>query len=64
MKLSAELMLWIEIGSVSLIVLGAHDHAGIRFGLHLDLDQFRLKGVSLSSLGPALVLVDVQLRGV
>ncbi len=54
-KLSAELMLWIEAGSVSLIlivlvVLMAH------FGLHLDVDQFRMKGTSLSSLGPALVL--------
>jgi amino acid transporter len=27
-----------------------------RFGLQLDLDQFRLKGVTVSSLGPALVL--------
>lgn len=54
-KLSAELMLWIEVASVSLIlivliVLMAH------FGLHIDKDQFRLKGTSLSSLGPALVL--------
>jgi amino acid transporter len=54
-KLSAELMLWIEVVSVSLIlivllVLMAH------FGLQLDVDQFRLKGVHISSLGPALVL--------
>jgi amino acid transporter len=54
-KLSAELMLWIEVTSVSLIliilvVLMVH------FGLHFDVDQFRLKGVTLSSLGPALVL--------
>jgi amino acid transporter len=54
-KLSAELMLWIEVVSVSLIlivllVLVFH------FGLQFDLDQFRLKGVTLSSLGPALVL--------
>ena len=59
-KLSAELMLWIEVGSVSLIVL-VLAVMPIRFGLHIDLDQFRLKGVSLSSLGPALVLLDVQL---
>ena len=26
------------------------------FGFQLDLDQFRLKGVSISALGPALVL--------
>jgi amino acid transporter len=54
-KLSAELMLWIEVISVSLIlivlvVLVFH------FGFQFDLDQFRLKGVTLSSLGPALVL--------
>ena len=54
-KLSAELMLWIEVVSVSLIlivllVLVSH------FGFQFDLDQFRLKGVTLSSLGPALVL--------
>jgi amino acid transporter len=54
-RLSAELMLWIEVISVGLIlivllVLVFH------FGLQFDLDQFRLKGVTLSSLGPALVL--------
>ncbi len=54
-KLSAELMLWIEVASVSLIlvillVLVVH------FGFQFDLDQFRLKGVRLSTLGPALVL--------
>ncbi len=54
-KLSAELMLWIEIGSVSLIVL-VLTIMPIRFGLHLDLDQLHLRGASLSSLGPALVL--------
>jgi len=54
-KLSAELMLWIEVGSVSLIVL-VLAIMPIRFGLHLDLDQLHLKGSSLSSLGPALVL--------
>jgi len=54
-KLSAELMLWIEIGSVSLIVL-VLTIMPIRFGLHLDLDQLHLRGASLSALGPALVL--------
>lgn len=54
-KLSAELMLWIEVASVSLIlvvllVLVFH------FGLQFDADQFKLKGAHLSSLGPALVL--------
>ena len=54
-KLSAELMLWIEICSVSLIgvVLTVMP---IHFGFHFDMDQFRLRGVSFSSLGPALVL--------
>lgn len=54
-KLSAEVMLWIEAVSVSLIaiVLAA---LLFRFGLHLDSDQLHLKGVSFSGLGPALVL--------
>jgi amino acid transporter len=54
-KLSAELMLWIEVGSVSLIVL-VLAIMPIRFGLHLDMDQLSLKGAALSALGPALVL--------
>jgi len=54
-KLSAELMLWIEVGSVSLIAI-VLAVLPIRFGLHIDLDQLHLKGVSFSSLGPALVL--------
>lgn len=54
-KLSAELMLWIEVGSVSLIVL-VLTIMPIRFGLHLDMDQLHLKGASFSALGPALVL--------
>jgi amino acid transporter len=54
-KLSAELMLWIEIGSVSLIVL-VLAVMPIRFGLHIDMDQLHLKGASFSALGPALVL--------
>ncbi len=54
-KLSAELMLWIEVISVSLIMVVLLLMLA-RFGLHFDLDQFRLKGVSFSALGPALVL--------
>lgn len=54
-KLSAELMLWIEVGSVSLVVI-VLAIMPIRFGLHLDLDQLHLRGASLSALGPALVL--------
>ncbi len=54
-KLSAELMLWIEVGSVSLIatVLAV---MLVRNGLHIDTDQLHLKSVSFSALGPALVL--------
>lgn len=54
-KLSAELMLWIEVGSVSLIVL-VLAIMPIHFGLHIDMDQLHLKGASFSALGPALVL--------
>ncbi len=54
-KLSAELMLWIEIGSVSLICI-VLTVMPVRFGFHLDMDQFRLRGVSFANLGPALVL--------
>ncbi|WP_348264484.1 APC family permease [Telmatobacter sp. DSM 110680] len=54
-KLSAELMLWIEICSVSLICI-VLTVMPVHFGFHLDMDQFRLRGVSFSSLGPALVL--------
>jgi amino acid transporter len=54
-RLSAELMLWIEAISVTLIVI-LLALLPIHFGLHLDMDQFRLRGASISSLGPALVL--------
>lgn len=54
-KLSAELMLWIEVGSVSLILIVLALML-FRFGLHFDMDQFHLKGVSFAALGPALVL--------
>ena len=61
-KLSAELMLWIEVASVSLIlivllVLIFH------YGLKFDRDQFRLKGAHLSSLGPSLVLAIFSFVG-
>jgi amino acid transporter len=61
-KLSAELMLWIEIASVSfiLIVLIALVY---RFGLQFDRDQFTLKGAHFSSLGPALVLAIFSFVG-
>jgi len=54
-KLSAELMLWIEVISVSLIMM-VLAVMPVRFGFHLDMEQMRLKGVAFSSLGPALVL--------
>jgi amino acid transporter len=54
-KLSAELMLWIEVVSVSLILIVLAVLV-FRFGFQFDMDQFKLKGVHLSALGPALVL--------
>jgi amino acid transporter len=54
-KLSAEMMLWIEIVSVSLILI-VLAFMVVRFGLQFDMDQFRLKGASISALGQALVL--------
>ena len=61
-KLSANLMLWIESASVGLILvllalMLAH------FGLHLDLDQLRLKGALIATLGPALVLSMLSFVG-
>jgi amino acid transporter len=54
-KLSAELMLWIEVVSVSLILIVLAVLV-FRFGFQIDLDQVKLKGVTVSALGPALVL--------
>ena len=61
-KLSAEMMLWIEVLSVSLIaivlvLLLSHS------GLNLDMNQLRLKGVSVPSLGPALILAMFSFVG-
>ena len=54
-KLSAEVMLWIELVSVAMVVLVL---AVLMFkvGIRADWDQLRLKGVRFSSIGPALVL--------
>ena len=54
-KLSAEVMLWIEVASVALVmaVLGV---LMLKVGIHLDVGQMKLTGVHFSSLGPALVL--------
>jgi amino acid transporter len=54
-KLSAEVMLWIEACSVSLILIVLL-LLPLHIGFKIDSSQFRLTGVSFSSLGPALVL--------
>jgi len=61
-KLSAELMLWIEAASITLILIlliALPVHLGVR----LDVDQLRLKGASFSALGPALVLAIFSFAG-
>jgi len=55
-------MLWIELVSVGLVVIVLAVLL-FRFGLHLDLDQFRLRNVPLSALGPALVLAMFSFVG-
>lgn len=55
-------MLWIEVISVSMIVV-VLAVMPVRFGFHIDMDQFRLRGVSFSSLGPALVLAMFSFVG-
>lgn len=61
-KLSAELMLWIEVGSLSLIV-AVLAIMPFHFGMHVDLDQLHMKGVSFAALGPALVLAMFSFVG-
>jgi amino acid transporter len=61
-KLSAEMMLWIEVVSVSLIAIVLVLLLW-RNGLHLDMDQVRLQGVTLTGLGPALVLAMFSFVG-
>ncbi|MDR3737554.1 MAG: APC family permease [Terracidiphilus sp.] len=61
-KLSAELMLWIEVGSVSLILIVLAVML-FHFGFHIDPDQFHMRGASFSSLGPALVLAMFSFVG-
>ena len=61
-KLSAELMLWIEAASITMILIlliALPVHLGVR----LDVDQLRLKGASFSALGPALVLAIFSFAG-
>lgn len=54
-KLSAEVMLWMEAVSVGLIVI-VLVLLPVHIGLQLDTSQFQLKGISFNSLGPAVVL--------
>ena len=61
-KLSAEVMLWIEAASVSLIVI-VLILLPVHIGLHLDTSQFRLQGASFKGLGPALVLSIFSFAG-
>ena len=61
-KLSAELMLWIEVISVSLILI-VLALLVFHFGFQFDINQFKLKGASLSALGPALVLAMFSFVG-
>jgi amino acid transporter len=61
-KLSAEVMLWIEAISVSLIVI-VLVLLPIHIGLHFDSSQFRLQGISFKGLGPALVLSIFSFAG-
>jgi amino acid transporter len=55
-------MLWIEVVSVSLILILLASLV-FRFGFQFDMDQFRLKGVSIPTLGPALVLAIFSFVG-
>jgi len=59
---SAELMLWIEVASVSVILLVLL-LVPVQFGFHPDWDQLRLKGAKISALGPALVLAMLSFTG-
>jgi amino acid transporter len=61
-KLSAEVMLWIEAASVSLIVI-VLILLPVHIGLHIDTSQFRLQGISFKGLGPALVLSIFSFAG-
>jgi len=61
-KLSAEVMLWIEAASVSLIVI-VLILLPVHIGLQIDTSQFRLQGISFRGLGPALVLSIFSFAG-
>jgi len=61
-KLSAEMMLWIEVISVSLIAI-VLALLLFHYGLRLDMEQVQLKDVNLKGLGPALVLAMFSFVG-
>ena len=61
-KVSAQVMLWIEAVSVGLIVIVLLVMV-FHYGLRLDMDQLSLKGVKISALGPALVLAMFSFVG-
>ncbi len=61
-KLSAEMMLWIEIISVALVVI-VLVLLLIRNGTHIDTAQLKLQGAKFYALGPALVLAMFSFVG-
>lgn len=61
-KLSAEMMLWIEIVSVSLVVV-VLVLLLVRNGFHMDASQLKLHGAKFNALGPALVLAMFSFVG-
>jgi len=61
-KLSAEMMLWIEVISVSLIAI-VLALLLFHYGLRQDKEQVQLKDVNLKGLGPALVLAMFSFVG-
>ena len=61
-KLSAELMLWIEAISIGLILIVLAAMV-VRFGLQIDMNQLRLRDVHAATLGPAVVLAIFSFVG-
>ena len=61
-KLSAEMMLWLEIISVGLIAIVLVLLLA-KYGFRLDMDQLRLKDVAITGLGPALILAMFSFVG-
>jgi amino acid transporter len=61
-KLSAEVMLWIEAVSLGLIVI-VLVLLPVHIGFQFDTSQFRLKEASFNGLGPALVLAIFSFVG-